>query len=245
MNISYFTTADILFPLLKKHGYGIELTRFINKQILKDYTCYLSETLAEISGIKEVMLHAPFHNLSVCTSNKDILKETKKYYQLIYQLAQALEAKGIVYHTTYNPRMHDFTEALRQAAFFWNDFIDGKEDTMFYIENVMEEDYHFQLELYKQVNQPHFKICLDVGHVNKRSSRSIVDWITSLDDAIGYVHLHNNDGMKDEHNAIYDGSLDMQQTLDCLLSVVPQATWSLETEGVIQSVNWLKVNNYI
>ncbi len=244
MNISYFITADVLFPLLKKYGYGIELTRFISKEILDNYKIYLSETISEVLGIEEVMLHAPFDNLSACSSDRYIIEETNKYYQLIYQLAQALGAKGVVYHTSYEPNVHNFTQALKQSVTFWSGFLKGKDDIMFYIENVMEQDYHFQLELYKQVNRPNFKICLDVGHVNKNSISTIVQWIKELNSAIAYVHLHNNNGVNDEHNAINDGSLNMGQTLECLLTYAPNATWSLETEGVQQSLNWLNEHNY-
>lgn len=247
MNISYFIAADVLFPLVKKYGYGIELTRFINKEILDNYKIYLSETIADVSGIEEVVLHAPFDNLSACSNDGYIVEDTNKYYQLMYDLAQALGAKGIVYHTCYEPSVHDFNKALKQSVTFWTRFfLEGKDDIIFYMENVMEQDYHFQLELYEQVNRPNFKICLDVGHVNKKNSICpITHWIKELNHAIGYVHLHNNNGINDEHNAINDGSLDMRQTLDSLLKYAPNAIWSLETEGVIQSIDWLKEHHYI
>lgn len=244
LNLSYFTSKDILFPLLRKHDFGIEITQFINREMLFNYKHYTPEVILELKGIHPIALHGPFKNLSACSSDKNIREETFIQYDLIYQIAHELGAKDIVLHTGYDPMQDNFEEALGNSVWFWRRFLQNKIDVSFYLENVMEKDHEFLLKLHDRIDQSNFKICLDIGHVNKNSKHALSDWIKQLNKRIGYVHLHNNYGVNDDHNGIDNGNIDIKRTLNSLLQYAPEAVWSLETEALDRSIEWLKENGY-
>ena len=89
--------------------------------------------------------------------------------------------------------------------------------------------------------------CLDIGHVNANSSRSLADWISGMGDRIRYVHLHNNDGILDDHWRLDRGKIDISQVLDLLQKHSPRAIWTVETyPGDLEpSLQWLKERGYL
>ena len=48
------------------------------------------------------------------------------------------------------------------------------------------------LEFVKEINDDHFKICLDTGHVSVFSELSIGNEIRKLGDYIRVLHIHDN-----------------------------------------------------
>lgn len=122
---------------------------------------------------------------------------------------------------------------------------------MIHLENVYEDDFSTLAELTDQVNQAfqgeRLTICLDIGHVNANSSISLVDWIVGLGDRIRYVHLHNNDGILDDHWRLDKGTIDVSQVVELLLKHSPHAIWNVETfiEDIEPSLLWLQKRGYL
>ena len=66
-------------------------------------------------------------------------------------------------------------------------------------------------------------------------------------DRIRYVHLHNNDGVLDDHWRLDKGRLDIRLVLELLLKSCPNAVWTVETyfEDIEPSLLWLKQSGYL
>ncbi len=245
MNISFFIDKDELFSILGKYNFGIELTEFISKDRLFNYKANIANAIKDLKEIDEIALHAPFDNLSPCSSIKKIKEMTELQYTYIYEIAEKLGATSIIFHTGYNPNKDSFENSLKNAVRFWQKFTYGKEHINFYIENLLEQNCAFQLQLHDKVSRPNLKICLDIGHSNKNSPYSVEEWIQQLNNRIGYVHLHNNNGIEDEHKGINNGTANIRHILDNLLLYAPNAIWTLETSEVTESIEWLFQNEYI
>ena len=105
------------------------------------------------------------------------------------------------------------------------------------------------------VNDARLKVCLDIGHAHANSNMSVEDWITSLGERIGYLHLHNNHGkvqgrpsyMNDEHLGLADGTMDIVNILNLLEKNCPEAIWNIECklDYLNDSVQLLKNLNFI
>lgn len=72
-----------------------------------------------------------------------------------------------------------------------------------------------------------FEVLIDVGHANAN------DWdvprvIRELSGQIRAYHLHNNDGVHDEHRRIHDGTLDITGVLDVIRKETPDAELVIE-----------------
>lgn len=65
-------------------------------------------------------------------------------------------------------------------------------------------------------------ILLDIGHAHA-NGWSLENVITRLKDKITSYHIHNNDGVHDSHNRIFDGSLDMESFIKLYVTHTPNA----------------------
>jgi sugar phosphate isomerase/epimerase len=117
-----------------------------------------------------------------------------------------------------------------------------------HIENSMDDDCTLIQDLVDSINHLNFSACLDIGHVNVHSTKSIEFWIKGLNKRIGHVHLHNNDGSFDNHYGLNRGTIDMLKVLEMLKINCPNSTWTLEivdVKDLIESINFLKINGFI
>jgi sugar phosphate isomerase/epimerase len=141
---------------------------------------------------------------------------------------------------------------MQNSTEFWADFLSDKHGSMrFHVENVYEDDHSIIAELVDAVNETldadALTACLDVGHVNANSSRTFEEWIKGLGNRIEYVHLHNNDGVLDDHFGLWRGTIDMVKVLDLLMAHSSDAVWTIEAvpADVERSVLWLRERGYI
>jgi sugar phosphate isomerase/epimerase len=59
------------------------------------------------------------------------------------------------------------------------------------------------------------------------------------------VHIHDNNGKKDEHLAIGDGGIPIKRVLDALETQSKEALWALEQaveDDLIRSFEWIRKN---
>jgi len=75
----------------------------------------------------------------------------------------------------------------------------------------------------------------------------VIDWIKTLKDRIGYVHIHDNNGENDEHLGIGKGNIPMFEVLTALNTYAPNAVWALECkiEDMDESIEQLKKNKFL
>ena len=166
-------------------------------------------------------LHGPFFDLSPASFDSKIKKVTMERFEEVYQIARQLGASKIIFHSGFIPQVYFVEGWLYKSITFWKEFMSNKEDSItICIENVFETDYAPILELIRQVNHPHFKMCLDIGHVNAYSPIPLIEWIQNLKAYISHVHLHNNHGSKDEHLGLSNGSINVPECLKLLSEII-------------------------
>ena len=68
-------------------------------------------------------------------------------------------------------------------------------------------------ELLRVLEGTDLEICFDMGHANTAGQ---LDAFLALAGRFGNVHLHNNEGEWDQHNAIDDGSADLVKVISVL-----------------------------
>ena len=90
------------------------------------------------------------------------------------------------------------------------------------------------------VDDPRLRICLDVGHANAYSEVSVEDWISMLGKRIAHVHLHNNDGSRDAHALLNEGSMDIAHILELLDAHAPEAEICIESVDAVSCLKALE-----
>ncbi|MBE7045420.1 MAG: sugar phosphate isomerase/epimerase [Ruminococcaceae bacterium] len=85
------------------------------------------------------------------------------------------------------------------------------------------------LRLVKALNDEHFKICLDTGHVNVfQEQLSIGDEVRAIGKELRALHVHDNKVGQDLHLVPYYGTLNWKEFADALDEVGYDGVFSLE-----------------
>lgn len=129
---------------------------------------------------------------------------------------------------------------VEQSILFWKAFLEEDPGVQIVLENVLEEDPQWLLDIVKGVDDPRLKLCLDIGHANAFSGVSVMDWLESWASYISHFHIHNNDGSQDQHNALTDGTIEIEKLLNRAQVLCPDATYTLELMKDAPSALWLK-----
>lgn len=248
-----------VYNLCEQNKLGLEIQGFYNpaligtqesNRLLNEY----KESLINFKGGKS--LHAPFWDLNLGSKNAAVREATMKAFNYAYEVAKELGCTEIVVHNGFVPNTSFYEGWVRNATAFWKDFFSDKDDSItMMIENQCEEDSEVLKMEIDSVNDSRLKVCLDIGHAHANSNMKVEDWITSLGERIGYLHLHNNHGkvsgrpsyLNDEHLGLDMGTMNIKNVLELLELNCPDAIWNIECklDYIESSINVLKENGYL
>lgn len=85
------------------------------------------------------------------------------------------------------------------------------------------------LRFVKRINDRHFKICLDTGHVAVFPGGSPADALRNLGSEVRVLHIHDNDGKSDLHKIPFEGIIDWVDFAKALYEVNYPGVFSYET----------------
>jgi len=107
---------------------------------------------------------------------------------------------------------------LENSLSTWRTFgnLAAELNTTIVLENVYEQTPRQFVHLLKALDSPHVRFCFDTGHYNAFSDASLEPWLEELGDFLGEVHLHDNEGRRDEHLPIGEGNFPFAELFDFL-----------------------------
>jgi sugar phosphate isomerase/epimerase len=186
----------------------------------------------------------------LCFGSYDrLIKEaTRNRFEYSYGISQKLGCKHIILHHGYVPGTSYPPNWIKRGKIFWDDFLrDKSDDTFFHIENMLEFTPDLIMEMVSTVSDARLDVCLDVGHAHCNSKTPVCEWIKKLNKQIGFVHLHNNYGQKDEHLGFKKGTIDFLDICHALEEYAPDSIWGIETNinDMEDSILWLKKENFL
>jgi len=197
------------------------------------------EVRGQLEGISLSVLHGPFNELFPCAIDPKARKLAAYRYRQAIDLAKEYGSTKVIIHGGYNPWIYYPVWYVEQSILFWKAFLKEDPGVDLVLENVLETDPQWLLNIVKGVDNPRLKLCLDVGHVNAYSKLSVMDWLTNWAPYIGHFHLHNNDGSADQHRPLTDGIIPMKELLGQIGKLCPEASITLELMEAETSVQWL------
>ena len=231
-----------------KYGLGLEIADFcyaLNLDVNKEH--YLKEVRFKMQGLERFCFHAPFAELAACAIDPKARELTAYRYMQSIETAGELGIKRLVIHGGYIPFVYFPQSYVPQSVLFWKEFLRKvPDDVSIMLENVMEPDPCMLIDIVKQVSDKRLGLCLDVGHANCIVSKlPPIDWIEPMLPYLKHVHLHNNSGETDLHNALNDGNIPMEKVLDKLISLSDDITFVIENQLCAPSVSWLAEKGYL
>ena len=84
-----------------------------------------------------------------------------------------------------------------------------------------------QQEFTDLCREQHFEVLIDIGHAHA-NGWDIIRLINDLAPQIRAYHLHNNDGNRDLHNRLHDGTMDFDAILSHIREKTPEADEIIE-----------------
>ncbi len=230
-----------------QYGLGLEIAEYCTAWNMDDKFSETDPTVrATIKDLPCPVLHGPFNELFPCAIDPLARELAKKRYRQTISLAQSYGAKKVVIHGGYNPKIYFPVWYTEQSVVFWQSFVqEVPEDITIVLENVMEEEIPMFLDILQKVNDKRLRMCLDVGHVNAYSPTSALQWLQTCAPYISHFHIHNNFGDWDTHNALWDGSIPMEEFLHEANTLCPNTTCTLELMQAEPSVQWLLEKHFL
>lgn len=193
-------------------------------------------------------IHAPFMDLSPGAIDPKVRAVTIERFLLMFDIAEILEPKSIVFHSGYEKWRYalDVNLWLEKSIKTWNVLIRKavQRNIKVVIENVFEDEPSNLRMLMERIGSEHFGICFDTGHCNLFSTTPLDDWLGQLKPYILELHLHDNNRRADDHLAIGDGTFNF----DLLFSSLKDKDLIYTIEGhtpedVMKSIR--KLNEYL
>lgn len=224
----------------RQYGLGIEIAEFCTAWNMDRELPAVEKTLEEtLTGVSRRVLHGPFNELFPCAIDPKARQLAAFRFSQAVALAQAYGAGKLVLHGGFNPQMYYPQWYVEQSVLFWKDFLKTlPEGLTVCVENVLEPTPDMLLDIVQGVENPRLRLCLDVGHVNAYSRIPAKTWIEESGEYLSHLHIHNNDGTWDTHNALFDGTLPIRELVDIAMRET-EATATLELPKCEPSVKWL------
>ena len=234
--------AHVPYSFLQKN-LPLVLDRRVNPEVYltgEDFDTLIPEELGRIAAALSengcsTTMHAPYVDLNPGSAEQLIREATLRRFHQLLDAAEILRPKVIVLHPGYDHwRYGDSREQwLKHSIDTWRELLDRAAGIgcIMAVENIFEEEPSTLKALFEAVDSPILRHCFDVGHWNLFVKVSMDEWFAEIGSYIAEVHIHDNFGIKDDHNAIGEGNINFDLFFRLLQRYAPDAVWTLEAHS--------------
>ena len=245
-NVYLSTIAPDAVRVAEEYGLGLEIAEYCTAWNMDEKFEAIDRVVwKKLKRMPGSLLHAPYNELFPCAIDRKARELADFRYRQAIGLAQRYGAKKVVIHGGYNGQMYFPVWYVEQSVLFWKAFLKDDPEVEIVLENVLEREPVWLLDIIRGVDDPRLRMCLDIGHVNAYSHIPVMDWLDACAPFISHFHIHNNDGTRDQHSALCDGSIPVKEFLLRAEALCPDATFTFELMRAKPSVEWLRENGLL
>ena len=245
-NLYLSTIAIDAVRMAMEYGVNLEIAEYCTAWNMDEKFEGVDKVVQKkLDGISQSVLHAPYNELFPCAIDKKARALAAERYRHATQLAKRYGSTKVIIHGGYNPWIYFPIWYTEQSILFWKEFLKEDPGVQIVLENVLETDPQWLLDIVKGVDDPRLRLCLDIGHVNAYSKLPLTEWLENWAPYISHFHIHNNDGSRDQHNGLGDGTIPMKEFLLRAEELCPDATFTFELMKDEPSMKWLSENGLI
>lgn len=173
----------------------------------KDYSDVANRLLGE--GLT-MTFHAPFMDLRPGAIDPRIRTVSLERLKQVLDLVPLFRPRSVVCHPSFDSRYYVSTEELwlSNSIDTWTQCLDRikETDTLIALENVYETEPRLLARLLDALPADRICFCFDTGHFNTFSDAPLENWMESIGNRIGQLHLHDNTGKTDAHLPVGAGT---------------------------------------
>lgn len=148
-------------------------------------------------------LHAPFFDLAPGAIDERILAASRAKLELAFGLIAVFRPSSIVCHLGYEKNKHGYKKEAWFAASLatWQGLLAVAEErgVPLMLENTYEEGPEQHQRMLGALASPMAGFCFDVGHTLAFAKSRWQDWFPAMAPWLKQLHLHDNNGERDEH----------------------------------------------
>ncbi len=157
-------------------------------------------------------LHAPFQDMLPGAQDKFVLQAAREKLRRCFDLIEIFKPCSVVCHLGYLDCVHSYDQEqwLTNSLETWQEMLKvaQRSATPIMFENTYETGPRVHKIILESLDSPLARFCLDVGHLMAFARVSWPDWLASLEQWLGQLHLHDNHGFRDEHLPVGMGDFD-------------------------------------
>ncbi|MFA5480080.1 MAG: sugar phosphate isomerase/epimerase [Candidatus Muiribacteriota bacterium] len=223
----------------QKNNLNIEIADFHHPELLNNskafsiHKRFVKKTLKNFKG--KISMHGPFYNMDFTSPDILIQNVVKKQFKKVFDFAHSINAENVVIHSTFNPNIgHESYIKLfiENSVLFLSSFAKStKYKGNILIENIWDETPDYIIEIIDRLeneNIKNVKFITDIGHINIFSKISAAEWIFKVRNHCSYFHFSNNFGKIDEHNDLFNGTVNFESVVKTIMDNIKNPVITLE-----------------
>ena len=239
--------------LAKEYSLGFEYNDFFLPDVLEDEIgCdeiiqkYKMEALPSYCT-----LHGAFFDVIPFSMDRRIQEIANLRIGQSLETARKIRAKGVVFHTNYNPFLNSDTYIqswIDTNETYWSRVLEENSDVQIYLENMFDTSPDIMKELSERLcKYSNYGVCLDWAHA-ALSNVAPELWAEALGKYVKHVHINDNDGISDLHLAWGEGTIQRDKFYECYEKYLKGVTVLVETsslENKLRSLEKLKKEGFL
>lgn len=229
--------------LAVERNLGLEVLAFAFPDILDgDYLLTQAEYKEALKPLKgDLTLHGPFMDMVSGSPDPRINAVCTARYSHAIRIAAELGAKQLIFHANFIGTLHNtfYRRGWHERNVeFWMPLVEyaRQHNVVVLLENMWEFDPTIIADLLTDVNHPHLKTCLDVGHAHLFTDKQYTFeyWLRTMEPWLVEIHMNNNNGIIDEHHGFNweHGVLNYHQIIPMIRAINSNVDMVLEMDLV-------------
>lgn len=196
-------------------------------------------------------LHGAFLDIAIHSSDARIREISDLRMRQSMNIAKELGIRGVIFHTNLIANFYDKTYRqnwLDTNLQYFSTLAAEYPNIEIFIENMfdLEPDMFAAFGAAAASECPALHLCLDVAHANL-SHASLEEWMAAAHPYIRHIHINDNDGHFDLHQAVGTGGINWQDFDKLMRHYQMDSSLLIETNTVArqqESLSFLEKNHF-
>ena len=193
-----------------------------------------------------VFCHLPFHGLHLSCPDPRVMTYSREVLMEGLEIGGILGCRVAVLHSGFSNhvRPNQIEEWKERLIVSLREMVTAaeEEEIVLAIENAYEPDAQVLEQVLSAINSPWLRFCVDLGHAACFSRMAPEEWIYAFKDHLISLHVHDNEGMEDEHLACGRGVVGYDQVFQACKEIDVSCNVTLEVgnDDIGPSIEHLK-----